>query len=70
MIALETLIRDAELLAAAVECTDARIPEAVIAERLDFPLQTIQWARQEALAYRVLLFKVSWARRRARIQRG
>ena len=39
MTALETLTRDAELLAAAVECTDAGIPEAVIADRLDFPIE-------------------------------
>lgn len=70
MNAVDTLTQRAELSAAMVECLNAGMPESVVSERLDFPIETVRWARDEAISYRLLMFKAAWERRRSRIQRG
>lgn len=70
---MSTAIRDlhdqAEIAAGVAFCLKANMPENLVCERFRIPIGTLDWIKREALQYRVLMFKASWERRRARIKR-
>ena len=67
--AVRDLHDQAEIAAGIAFCLNARMPENRICERFRVPIGTLDWVKHEATQYRILVFKASWERRRARIRR-